>query len=139
MIYMLLLMAVVSVIVFWLRLHRAKVKPFSRITAVCDSSKYHCIAITHGKNPCEAVKRLEGQRFLSTEAPTLQLHGCTADSCQCCYIHYDDRREEEQRNPYGKYRSTPPAMMEQERRKQAGRRYGDIAELDDFGYLDMAR
>jgi hypothetical protein len=29
--------------------------------------------------------------------------------------------------------------MEQERRKQTGRRNGDIAELDDFGYLDMAK
>jgi hypothetical protein len=136
--YLLLLIVVVSVIVFWLRQHRAKIKPFSRVAAVCDASHYHCIAITHGKNPCDAVKRLEGKRFLSSEAPALQLHGCTADSCQCRYIHYDDRREEDRRNPYGRYRSTPSVIMDQERRKQTGRRNGDLAELDDFGFMNMS-
>lgn len=130
-------MVVVFVIAFWLRQYRAKINPFYRVAAVGDPSKYHCIAITYGKNPCEAVKRLEGKRFLSTEAPTLQLLGCTADSCQCRYIHYEDRREEERRNPYGKYRSTA-VMMSQERRKQTGRRNSDLVELDDIGYMGMS-
>jgi hypothetical protein len=135
--YLLLLMAVVSVIAFWLWPHRAKINPFSRVTAISDSSKYHCIAIIYGENPCDTVKRLEGKRFLSSEAPALQLHGCTADSCQCRYLHYDDRREEERRNPYGKYRSTA-VMMGQERRKQAGRRNSDFVELDNIGYMGMS-
>jgi len=138
MIYLLLLLAVASVIAFWLRQHHSKIKPFSRVAAACDSSKYHCIAISYGKSPCEAVKRLEGKRFLSTEAPALQLHGCTADSCQCRYIHYEDRREDERRNPYGKYSSTHSFITDHDRRKQSGRRNADLVESDDIGYMVMS-
>ncbi|MGB7932552.1 MAG: hypothetical protein WCH04_10080 [Gammaproteobacteria bacterium] len=134
---LLLLMAVVFVVAFWLWQHRAKINSFSRVAADSDSSNYHCVVITYGKNPCDAVKRLESKRFLSTEAPALKLPGCTADSCQCRYVHYEDRREEERRNPYGKYSSTS-VLMGQERREQTGRRNSDVMELDDIGHMGMS-
>jgi hypothetical protein len=135
--YLLLLMTVVFIIAFLLWRRRAKIYSSSRVAAVSDSGNYHCVEIAYGKNPCDAVKRLEGKRFLSTEAPALKLPGCTADSCQCRYVHYEDRREEERRNPYGKYSSTP-VMMGQERREQTGRRNGDLVELDDVGHMGMS-
>ena len=128
--YWLLLMAMVVAILFWLRRYRKKTKPGSRAEDVRNSSKYHCITITCGDNACEAVKRLEGKRFLSAEAPVLRLRECTAESCQCRYVHYDDRREEERRNPYGRYRSITPFFLGQERRMRSGRRNADIVELD---------
>ena len=128
--YWLLVIAVICAVAFWLRQHREKTKPASRVADVYHSSKYHCVAITHSNNPCESVKRLEGKRFLSNEAPILKLHGCDADSCQCRHIHYDDRREEDRRNPFGRYSSIHPTSIDQDRRKQLGRRNTDVVKLD---------
>lgn len=35
---------------------------------------------------------LQGQRFLSREAPPLPLKNCPNGNCECHYQHYDDRR-----------------------------------------------
>ncbi len=35
---------------------------------------------------------LQGQRFLSREAPPLPLKNCPNGNCECLYQHYDDRR-----------------------------------------------
>ena len=135
--YWVLVMAVVCVAALWW-LYRGKIKSASRVADACDSINYHCVAITYRDNPCEAVKRLEGQRFLSAEAPLLPLQGCASDSCQCRYVHYDDRRADDRRNPYGRHRSTPPASINQERRTKTGRRSTDIVELDDHGIHDLS-
>lgn len=123
---------------FWLRRYREKTKPDSRVADGSDSRRYHCVAIIPGNKPCESVKRLDGKRFLSTEAPILKLDECTADSCQCRYIHYNDRREDERRHPYGRYRSINPASIPQERRDKPGRRYTDVVNHDD-GMPDLYR
>ena len=60
-----------------------------------------------GSHPCKAVRELGGGRYLSDEAPDLPVPGCTAERCTCSYIHYDDRREDDRRNPYGQYASNP--------------------------------
>lgn len=137
--YWLLLMTVVCAIVYWLWQYRNRFKPASRIAAARDSSAYHSVSIVHGDRPCAAVRRLKGMRFLPTEAPVLRLQGCTADSCQCRYVHYDDRREDERRNHYGRYRSIPPDYVTQERRTTSGRRNADRVELDEIGYHTLHR
>jgi hypothetical protein len=39
------------------------------------------------------VLAMEGQRFLSDEAPVLPLAGCeTPQACRCIYEHFTDRR-----------------------------------------------
>jgi hypothetical protein len=35
---------------------------------------------------------MEGQRFLSREAPQLPLKDCASASCTCRYQHHEDRR-----------------------------------------------
>lgn len=135
--YWLLVMAVVCAVAFWLWQHRGKTERAPLVADVSDPNKYHCVSITCRNNPCEAVKRLEGRRFLSAEAPLLPLHGCAADSCQCRYVHYNDRREEDRRHPYGCHRSTPPTSIGRERRKKTGRRSTDVVELDDDGIHDL--
>jgi hypothetical protein len=84
-------------------------------------SNYHCVEIRSGRFACEAVRQLGKTRFLSEEAPRLPLSGCTSQNCTCSYAHFDDRREHDRRNPYGKWASVPPAITG-ERRARSDRR-----------------
>ena len=129
--YFFLIISTIAAVAFWFWLYRNKMKSASRVTVTSDFNKYHCVAIIPGNKPCDLVKRLKGKRFLSTEAPILKLDECTAESCQCRYIHYDDRREDERHNPYGRYRSTNLASIYKERREMSGRRYTDVVKHDD--------
>jgi len=54
---------------------------------------FHGVSIATGWPSCEAARELEGQRFLSGEAPTLPLPGCDQGTCACAYQRHDDRRD----------------------------------------------
>jgi hypothetical protein len=58
-----------------------------------SQTTYHAVGITPGPRCCAAARTLEGRRFLSREAPTLPLKGCTSGNCTCRYEHFDDRRK----------------------------------------------
>lgn len=75
---------------------------------------YHCVTVERGWYACGAVRGLGEKRYLSREAPLLPIPGCTLQRCQCRYIHYDDRRIEERRSPFG--RNSPPGSASGERR-----------------------
>ena len=67
---------------------------------------YHAVSIEPGSKCCQDARKLEGHRFLATGAPTIPLKGCTSASCQCRYVHYNDRRSNRDRrnqafNPKG--------------------------------------
>lgn len=66
---------------------------------------YHCVAIRYREEACVAVQRLSGQRFLSREAPAIPLPACDAASCRCRYVHFEDRRQNDDR------RNPRPALM----------------------------
>ncbi len=66
---------------------------------------YHCVAIRHQDGACSAVQRLSGQRFLSKDAPAIPLPACDAASCRCRYVHFEDRRQNDER------RNLQPALM----------------------------
>jgi hypothetical protein len=72
-------------------------------TAESPSSKnpYHCVAVKPGWFACGAVNQLGEARFLSDEAPHLPLPGCNLKHCECRYRHFQDRRAEERRLPFG--------------------------------------
>jgi len=53
---------------------------------------FHAVSIQPGRLCCHEARVLQGQRFLSREAPPLPLKNCTCDSCTCLYQHHDDRR-----------------------------------------------
>jgi hypothetical protein len=84
-------------------------------------SRHHCVEVRAGTPACEAVRQLEHVRFLPDEAPTLPVSGCTGMRCACRYVHYDDRREDDRRNPYGQWANLPPAIK-RERRSRTDRR-----------------
>lgn len=83
--------------------------------------RYHCVEIRSGNAACRAVRSLELTRFLSDEAPRLPVPGCTAQKCTCRYVHFEDRRQQDRRNPYGQWASVPPAIVG-ERRARSDRR-----------------
>ncbi len=56
------------------------------------TQKFHAVTIQPGRHCCQEARMLQGQRFLSREAPPLPLRNCSNGACECCYQHYDDRR-----------------------------------------------
>ena len=44
------------------------------------------------ESPCEAVLKLQEQRFLALRAPALPVPGCDRKRCECRYVRHADRR-----------------------------------------------
>ncbi len=99
-----------------------KKKPPAAAAAKRDArGRYHCVEVRPGVPACEAAKSLGLARFLSGEAPRLPMPGCSEPRCACSYIHHDDRREDDRRNPYGQWANLPAAFAH-ERRSRVERR-----------------
>ena len=60
-------------------------------------SSWHAVSIAKGRQPCEAVKQFNGQRWLSSKAPQLPVKGCDLKLCDCRYRHHEDRRAKPRR------------------------------------------
>jgi len=84
---------------------------------------YHAVSIEPGPRACMAARNLEGQRFLSTSAPMLPLEGCGGATCQCRYVHHNDRRNNlrDRRVNF----ANPHAHRMADRRSRQGRRITD--------------
>lgn len=103
--WVLLLIAVIAVAVWLLWFlqaskERTKLKSLPRAETARSTGKYQSVSIRYGIDPCEAVEKLSGKRFLSEEAPPLPLPDCSAARCQCWYVHVGDRRVDDRRDPY---------------------------------------
>lgn len=61
------------------------------------ANRFHAVSIAPGTRNCPQARSLLGQRFLSSEAPTLPLKGCTQPECTCRYAHHEDRRRQGRR------------------------------------------
>lgn len=62
-----------------------------------QTNPFHAVTVKYRKDACDAVRQLEAKRFLAKEAPRLPLPDCTAKNCGCRFVHYDDRRDNEDR------------------------------------------
>ena len=61
-------------------------------------SNFHAVTIEHRqRGACDAVRAIAGRIYLSGVAPALPLDDCTAQTCQCRYIHHEDQRREDRR------------------------------------------
>jgi len=69
----------------------AVLKPLSATPAKPIMS-YHAVTIAVGGRCCAAAEGLQEKRFLSCEAPKLPLANCDRLTCECRYVHHDDRR-----------------------------------------------
>jgi hypothetical protein len=83
---------------------------------------YRAVAVRHSLLSCQAVNRLDGKRFLATEAPSLPVKGCDVWPCRCRYEYLADRRQEERRSLYGIQRNLAPHAAPQDRRQLDRRR-----------------
>lgn len=87
---------------------------------------------------CEAVRKLEGQRFLVRDVPSIPLPDCDAPECKCSYERFKDRRmwDGERRAFYSMQTQLYGADGGDNRRKK-GRRSSDesIADKDEFESL----
>lgn len=120
----LLLLFAVLVVGVWLLWPRRRTLPAPPAPpAIRPTNKYHCVAIKYRDGACRSVKKLEGKRFLSKEAPQFPLRDCAARPCRCSYIHFEDRRVSERRTPYHSTMLTP--YLDQDRRSGRGRRLGE--------------
>lgn len=82
-------------------------------------SSFGAVSIAFSGDACTAVRKLEGQKFLGNEAPITPLGDCSCPNCQCRYIHYNDRRsQEDQRDPL----ASKDAQQLNERRSKRERR-----------------
>ncbi len=87
------------------------------------SNPFHAVSIEPGLRACGEARKLEGQRFLSTSAPMLPLKGCGNTTCQCRYVHHNDRRNN-QRDRRVNF-ANPHGHTMTDRRAGGGRRVND--------------
>jgi hypothetical protein len=116
-----LVLLLAGVALGWRQIARRKKLHKTPVATQATSKKYHCVEVRKGSHACKAVQDLGNSRFLSDEAPSLPVLGCTAKQCTCRFIHHDDRRDDDRRNPYGQLTSLPP-LLSGERRSRVERR-----------------
>jgi hypothetical protein len=86
------------------------------------TNSYHCVELRFPRDGCDAVKRVGTKRFLSAEAPGFPVPGCNAARCSCHYVHHDDRRQSDRRNPYAQQTRQPLTTTGEDRRITPDRR-----------------
>jgi hypothetical protein len=82
-------------------------------------SGWKAIAVMPSETCCQWARLCTGKRFLIPEVPRLPLQGCDAQSCECKYRHFEDRREKSRRSVE---RGGFPRHVESERRAATSRR-----------------
>jgi hypothetical protein len=94
-----------------------KTRPIAKTAAPAKKEAWHSVSIIRGRHACQAVVKLNGQKWLSAQAPQLPVKGCEAKQCDCRYRHHADRRSADRRETSGLV-SGPP--------KQGERRTGQV-------------
>ncbi len=82
---------------------------------------YHAVSIEPGQKACSEARKLDGRRYLAAVAPQIPLRNCTAATCQCRYVHHNDRRSLRERRvlPHN------PHSHKMSERRSSGRRMTD--------------
>ena len=103
-----------------------KNKQVSRVSAAL----FRAAEIEFEDCACDAVKALQGQRFLVSNVPRIPVPDCDQPSCQCTYSRYNDRRlwTEDRRAFYSLKTSHYIQGDNKERRKVQDRRAADNAD-----------
>jgi hypothetical protein len=83
---------------------------------------HHAVGIAPGPVCCKAAAGLKNRRFLSAEAPKIPLADCDSRVCQCRYVHFEDRRQGDDRR---QLQVDARGHSVQERRRSRGNRTND--------------
>jgi len=85
--------------------------------------RWHAVSVKPGPGACGIATEGRDRRWLSREAPTLPLAGCSRpDRCRCTYQHHDDRRTGEHRRAEEVDAFARPSPVANDRRKRRSRR-----------------
>lgn len=129
---LLILLALVLLVGWWLVRRRGSQLPEATSRRLAHSgggaaTEYHAVAIKVQPYACAAAHKLEGKRYLATDAPRLPLAACDRERCECRFQHYGDRRSgRDRRSPFGSGgMAARTGSFEQERRLPEGRRADD--------------
>ena len=117
--------AVVLLLVwFFLSRRGKKAEPTEPLVDDAPKSTYHAVSIKFDRNSCEAAQKMEGRRFLSSEAPRLPLPECDVPDCNCRFAHHPDRRSStDRRSPFAASGfGGGTGSFEKERRARSDRR-----------------
>ena len=91
-----------------------------------DPHPYHAVSVAHRGPACTVVNTVGNRRFLAARVPQLPLPNCDAPHCNCRYVHYDDRRQQDNRRMLYSLRSDLYVLAgNSERRATQGRRKSD--------------
>ena len=111
------------------------------VSASQAASRYRAASILVSRCACDAVKIVEGKRYLAAEAPMLPLQDCSADRCTCRYVRHEDRRSSQgdRRALYSLQTDLYGMEGQPDRRRKRGRRLADReSELGDaYGLRDL--
>ena len=121
-----LLLLVLGLLVAWYFYRQGLDKPRSRPdrrVRLKSTGDYHAVSVKPGSYACRAVNEIVGKRFLATEAPDLPLKGCTANKCECHFVHFRDRRSgKDRRSPFGSGGLAAASGQYAKERRQMGER-----------------
>lgn len=104
------------------------------ISTAQPASRYRAASILANRCACDAVKIVEGKRYLAVQAPKLPLQDCSADRCTCRYVRHEDRRSSQgdRRALYSLQTDLYGVDGQPDRRTRRGRRRADReSELGD--------
>jgi hypothetical protein len=125
-----LVLGIIVLFLLWFFVFRnkkaSKVQVVEQHKSVPNHGKYHCVTVQFGQSPCDAVKKLEGKRILSSEASVLPLDSCDALQCECRFQHHEERRADDRRGAYNKaLNDITESTMTMRPRAKKGRRKSD--------------
>lgn len=109
-------------IVVWLSWPRRRATSQSEGASNQADLPYRSVSIRPTKDSCASAKSLQGQRFLTREAPQLPLPNCGAVVCQCRYSRFDDRRADDRRSLHAVQRGLGSGPTNAEHRSGRDRR-----------------
>jgi len=91
-----LMLFIILPLCFWLN-YRAKSSAIPHPTFHIKAQSFHGVSIKPCSTACASVKSLQGKHFLASEVSSLPLSRCSSKKCRCTYVHYQDRRDGEDR------------------------------------------
>jgi len=118
---------ILLLVLVFVRRPKEKEKPrptARRISPGKPDTTYHAVSLKCPPNACDAARAMEGERYLSANAPNIPLPDCDAVTCKCRYVHHKDRRgRDDRRNPWAPgFGGSSTGSYEQEQRKSGERR-----------------
>lgn len=94
------------------------------------AGKFHAVTIELDPHACPAICKYDGETLLSKDAPALPLAECDQASCQCRFVHHEDRRHQYRRGYQSDLSRIASLGANDERRSRAGRREDDWSGLE---------